>query len=178
MPPWRLAIISCQLIIDTCISTRLDRDIGRGAPSCAAFDRTTTVRKKVPALPPFGGILYQDHLRRPADEDVGPSGPGPFFFEQFAPPVLLDHVPPSFPRSRELSTDTKGSVLRPANRFRMTGSNLLLMDRSIKESLAGQVSTFSLNTLTLHEIRKAFGEADVADLLFRGGARTTSEQAE
>ena len=74
--PWRLAIISCQLIIDTCISTRLDRGIGRGPPPCAAFDRTTTVRKKVPALPPFGGILYQDHLRRPADEDVGPSGPG------------------------------------------------------------------------------------------------------
>ena len=43
------------------------------------------------------------------------------------------------------------------------------MDRNIKESLAGRVSYFSLNTLTLHEIRQAYGEADVVEILFRGG---------
>ena len=135
MPPWRLAIISCQLIIDTCISTRLDRDIGRGAPSCAAFDRTTTVRKKVPALPPFGGILYQDHLRRPADEDVGPSGPGPFFSSSSPHPCCLmrfNTFPPVFPEIKRIVDRHKRqrfeTVLRPDNLFRMTGSNLLLSE--------------------------------------------------
>ncbi|KGA93424.1 ATPase (AAA+ superfamily)-like [Leptospirillum ferriphilum] len=53
--------------------------------------------------------------------------------------------------------------------FRMTGSNLLLMDKNVKESLAGRVSYFHLNTLTVHEIKKAFADTDLADILFQGG---------
>ena len=119
----------------------------------------------------FKELTFDDlQLRTLAHRDPG------LFLEQFAPPVLLDevqYVPPLFPEIKKIVDQHKKQRLKTGQSipvlFRMTGSNLLLMDRNIKESLAGRVSYFSLNTLTLHEIMQAFGEADVADLLFRGG---------
>jgi predicted AAA+ superfamily ATPase len=52
--------------------------------------------------------------------------------------------------------------------LRMTGSNQILMDRSIKESLAGRASFFDLNTLSVSEILAAQA-IDIQSLLFRGG---------
>jgi predicted AAA+ superfamily ATPase len=40
--------------------------------------------------------------------------------------------------------------------LRLTGSNQILMDRNIKESLAGRASFFDLNTLSVSEILRAF----------------------
>ena len=64
----------------------------------------------------FTEITFDDlQMRTLAHRDPG------LFFEQFAPPCYLmrfSMYPPLFPRSRELSTDTKGSVLRPDNLFR------------------------------------------------------------
>ncbi|MHB8545001.1 MAG: ATP-binding protein, partial [Leptospirales bacterium] len=119
----------------------------------------------------FTEVTFDDlQLRTLANRDPG------LFLEQFKPPVLFDevqYVPQLFPeikryvdeqKKRRLETGRPVPVL-----FRMTGSNLLLMDRNIKESLAGRVSSFHLNTLTVHEIKKAFADADLADVLFQGG---------
>ena len=119
----------------------------------------------------FTEITFDDlQMRTLAHRDPG------LFFEQFVPPVLLDevqYVPPLFPEIKRIVDRHKRQRLETGQPvpvlFRMTGSNLLLMDRNIKESLAGRVSYFSMNTLTLHEIRQAYGEADVVEILFRGG---------
>jgi predicted AAA+ superfamily ATPase len=53
--------------------------------------------------------------------------------------------------------------------FRLTGSNQLLMDKNIKESLAGRASYFYLNTLSVHEIWQALPDVTVQEILFKGG---------
>jgi predicted AAA+ superfamily ATPase len=52
--------------------------------------------------------------------------------------------------------------------FRLTGSNLILMDKAVKESLAGRASYFELNTLSFAEINH-FASTPVLDVIFRGG---------
>ena len=119
----------------------------------------------------FREVTFDDlQLRTLANRDPG------LFLEQFKPPVLLDevqYVPQLFPeikryvdeqRRQRLETGRPVPVL-----FRMTGSNLLLMDKNIKESLSGRIRYFHLNTLTVHEIKKAFPDADLTDILFQGG---------
>lgn len=119
----------------------------------------------------FKEVTFDDlQLRTLANRDPG------LFLEQFRPPVLLDevqYVPSLFPeikryvdlaRKHRLESNKPISVL-----FRMTGSNQPLLDKNIKESLAGRVSFFYLNTLTVHEIKKALPEIPLADILFKGG---------
>lgn len=52
--------------------------------------------------------------------------------------------------------------------IRITGSNQILMDRNVKESLAGRASFFDMNTLSVSEILKA-RESSIQDILYRGG---------
>lgn len=98
------------------------------------------------------------------------------FLAQFRPPLLLDevqYVPQLFPEiKRQVDLLKKqrlktGEVIRVL--FRLTGSNQLLMDNNIKESLAGRASYFYLNTLTVHEIKAAFTTIGIGDILFKGG---------
>ena len=119
----------------------------------------------------FREVTFDDlQLRTLANRDPG------LFLEEFRPPVLLDevqYVPPLFPEIKKIVDEQKKRRLTTGHPvpvlFRMTGSSLLLMDKNIQESLAGRVSYFSLNTLTVHEIMRAFGETDLTDVLFRGG---------
>jgi len=98
------------------------------------------------------------------------------FLDQFTPPILLDevqYVPNLFPeikryvdqqKRKRLETNEVLSVL-----FRLTGSNQWLMDKNIKESLAGRANYFYLNTLSVHEIKNAFPQESIPEILFRGG---------
>jgi predicted AAA+ superfamily ATPase len=52
--------------------------------------------------------------------------------------------------------------------FRLTGSNQILMDRQVKESLAGRASFFDLNTLSVSEIL-ASQERAIQEILYMGG---------
>ena len=52
--------------------------------------------------------------------------------------------------------------------FRITGSNQILMDKNVKESLAGRASFFELNTLSVHEILQSC-QLPLLDILFKGG---------
>jgi len=54
----------------------------------------------------------------------------------------------------------------PEPEFWITGSNRLLLDREVRESLAGRASYFFLHTLGVSELGQA---ASLADWLFRGG---------
>ncbi len=98
------------------------------------------------------------------------------FLEQFKPPVLLDevqYVPNLFSEIKRQVDQLKKQRLQDNQPlsvlFRMTGSNQLLMDKNIKESLAGRASYFYLNTLTVHEITQAIEQANIGDILFKGG---------
>lgn len=119
----------------------------------------------------FHEVTFDDlQLRALANRDPG------LFLEQFQPPILLDevqYVPNLFPEIKRYVDERKRlrveqdqplSIL-----FRMTGSNQWLMDKNIKESLAGRASYFYLNTLTVHEIKNSFPESSIPDILFKGG---------
>jgi predicted AAA+ superfamily ATPase len=51
----------------------------------------------------------------------------------------------------------------------LTGSNQVLLDKNVKESLVGRASYYYLNTLSVHEIKKARPEILIKDILFKGG---------
>jgi predicted AAA+ superfamily ATPase len=52
--------------------------------------------------------------------------------------------------------------------LRLTGSNQILMDRNIKESLAGRASFFDMNTLSVSEILSA-KRSSIQNILYLGG---------
>jgi uncharacterized protein len=119
----------------------------------------------------FQEVTFDDlQLRVLANRDPA------LFLAQFPPPILLDevqYVPNLFSeikrqidllKRKRIDNNESLSVL-----FRMTGSNQLLMDQNVKESLAGRASYFYLNTLTVHEICQANTEISLATVLFKGG---------
>ena len=116
-------------------------------------------------------VSFDDlQLRTLANRDPG------LFLEQFRPPILLDeiqYVPNLFPEIKQHVDRAKKQRLETGQPlivlFRLTGSNQLLMDHNIKESLAGRASYFYLNTFTVHEIRQGLPEIPIMDIIFRGG---------
>jgi predicted AAA+ superfamily ATPase len=52
--------------------------------------------------------------------------------------------------------------------YRLTGSNQILLDKNVKESLAGRASYFELNTLSVAEILNEV-ELPISEILFKGG---------
>ncbi|PIQ43372.1 MAG: hypothetical protein COV52_02150 [Gammaproteobacteria bacterium CG11_big_fil_rev_8_21_14_0_20_46_22] len=119
----------------------------------------------------FKEVTFDDlQLRNLANRDPA------LFLEQFAPPVLLDevqYVPNLFSEIKRQVDLLKRQRLKDGKSlitsYRMTGSNQLLMDKNIKESLVGRASYFYLNTLTVHEIQQALVLAPVHSILFKGG---------
>lgn len=101
------------------------------------------------------------------------------FLEQFETPLLLDevqYVPNLFPElklridaiKRE-SVFGMGKNKKPQTLYWLTGSNQILMDKNVKESLSGRASYYHLNTLSVHEILEALPETKLCDILFKGG---------
>jgi predicted AAA+ superfamily ATPase len=93
-----------------------------------------------------------------------------------SPPILLDEVqyaPAIFSqvklhidklKKQRLTTEEQLHTI-----YRMTGSNQILMDKNINESLAGRASYFYLNTLSVHEILQTLPETNITTILFNGG---------
>jgi len=119
----------------------------------------------------FKEVTFDDlQLRNLANRDPA------LFLEQFPPPVLLDevqYVPHLFSEIKRQIDLLKKQRLKDGKSlttlYRMTGSNQLLMDKNIKESLAGRASYFYLNTLTVHEIQQTLDSASIQSILFKGG---------
>ena len=81
---------------------------------------------------------------------------------QYAPALF-----PSLKRRADLwKRDRKNE---PQTILRLTGSNQILMDRNIKESLAGRASFFDLHTLSIAEISASRPETSIQDILYQGG---------
>ncbi len=125
----------------------------------------------------FQEVSFDDlQLRRLANEDPA------FFLQQLGPRVLLDeiqYVPNLFPEIKKRVDELKRqAVFQSENTiqnqlshplFRLTGSNQILMDKNVKESLAGRAAYFYLNTLSVHEIIAALPETTINQILFKGG---------
>ena len=83
-------------------------------------------------------------------------------------PVILDeaaYAPNLFPEVKR-RIDLARRRGEPEPEFWITGSNRLLLDRKVRESLAGRASYFFLHTLGVSELGS---EAVMSDWLFRGG---------
>jgi uncharacterized protein len=81
---------------------------------------------------------------------------------QYAPALF-----PSLKRRADLYKRDPGN--RAQTMIRLTGSNQIMMDKSVKESLAGRASFFDLNTLSVTEILRARPSMSTQDVLYRGG---------
>jgi hypothetical protein len=80
---------------------------------------------------------------------------------QYAPALF-----PSLKRMADLyKRENKG---KRQTILRITGSNQILMDRNVKESLAGRASFFDMNTLSVAEILRA-RKTNIQDILYTGG---------
>ena len=101
------------------------------------------------------------------------------FLAQHAPPVTIDEVqyaPPLFPELK-LRVDEARRARRAGGAGErldvawLTGSNQILLERAVQESLAGRVSSATLHTASVHELvaAGALAEGAVASLLLRGG---------
>lgn len=124
--------------------------------------------------PSFQEITFDDlQLRELANRDPA------LFLQQFDGPLLLDeiqYVPNLFSELKQkIDALKRAAVFRSAASkktkvlFRLTGSNQILMDKNVKESLAGRASYYYLNTLTVHEILHALPKTKINHILFKGG---------
>lgn len=118
-------------------------------------------------------ITFDDlQLRQLANKDPA------LFLNQYSPPVILDeiqYVPALFPELKRIVDNVKREItFRDQENninayYYLTGSNQILMDKNIKESLVGRASYFYLNSLSVHEILTALPETSINELIFKGG---------
>lgn len=80
---------------------------------------------------------------------------------QYAPALF-----PSLKRRADLSK--RDPSKRNQTLIRVTGSNQLLLDKQVKESLAGRASFFDLNTLSVAEILES-KKFRIQEILYKGG---------
>lgn len=80
---------------------------------------------------------------------------------QYAPALF-----PSLKRKADLFKRDNKNI--PQTILRLTGSNQILMDKNVKESLAGRASFFDMNTLSVSEILSA-RNSSIQDILYKGG---------
>jgi uncharacterized protein len=95
------------------------------------------------------------------------------FLKQFGESKLLideaQYAPALFPSLKRRADLYKRGLKGPRQTIvRLTGSNQIVMDRAIKESLAGRASFFDMNTLSVAEILSARA-ATIQEILFVGG---------
>jgi len=85
--------------------------------------------------------------------------------------VLIDEaqlVPEVFSAIKLKVDKLKRQNVKRETVFRLTGSNQILLDKNVKESLAGRASFYELNTLSVSEIKAAY-ESTILDIIFKGG---------
>jgi predicted AAA+ superfamily ATPase len=112
-------------------------------------------------------------LDDPALRELAQNDPELFLKQFGADKLLIDeaqYAPNLFPslkrRVDKLKREGKkiGSTV-----IRLTGSNQILMDRNVKESLAGRASFYDLNTLSVSEIVAATPNVSIQKILYTGG---------
>jgi predicted AAA+ superfamily ATPase len=98
------------------------------------------------------------------------------FLDQLGDSLIIDeaqYAPSVFPEIKRRIDDHKTNLRagRPSREalYWLTGSNRILMDREVSESLTGRASYFRLHTFSLWELREAGFLPSIEDMLFRGG---------
>jgi len=100
------------------------------------------------------------------------------FLAQYSPPLIIDEIqyaPNIFPEIKRITDNLKRErVLNNRDDqievlFYLTGSNQILLDTQVKETLVGRASYYHLNTLSVHEIKNAFPKIPLTEILFMGG---------
>lgn len=118
-------------------------------------------------------VTFDDfQMRNLAEKDPA------LFLAQFVPPIIIDeiqYVPSVFPEikriidhlKRERILKNQDEPIQPL--FYLTGSNQILLDANVKETLVGRASYYYLNTLSVHEIKNAYSEVSITEIMYRGG---------
>jgi predicted AAA+ superfamily ATPase len=119
----------------------------------------------------LGKDFLELSLDDPALRDLAERDPE-LFLSQFGDKKLFideaQYAPNLFPSLKRRINLLKRSGQASGPRFRLTGSNQIVMDQKIKESLAGRASFFDLNTLSVSEILAA-KHYPIQEILYRGG---------
>lgn len=100
-----------------------------------------------------------------------------FFFEQFTGPLILDEAtlaPQLFPEIKRRVDESRRKQLKGEYSEEIdiwiTGSNQTLLQKTVRESLAGRANYFALNTLSVHEMVSTFHHTSLLKTFFmRGG---------
>lgn len=94
------------------------------------------------------------------------------FLKQFEGQKLFideaQYAPELFPVLKRYVDLLKRTPKQISTVIRMTGSNQILMDKRVKESLTGRASYFDLNTLSISEIVQAV-PSPISKILYMGG---------
>ncbi len=118
--------------------------------------------------PEFREVSLDD----PALRDLAEEDPELFLKQFGAEKLFIDeaqYAPRLFPSlKRRADLHKRHAESKAATIIRLTGSNQILMDRNVKESLAGRASFFDLNTLSVSEIL-ASTKKHIQEILFFGG---------
>ncbi len=91
------------------------------------------------------------------------------FFDQLKGPLILDEAtlsPEIFLELKRRVDEQRRDKSLPVIDVWITGSNQTLLQKNIRESLAGRASYFDLNTLSIHEIGDRW---NLGVFLFKGG---------
>ncbi|MGZ3775072.1 MAG: ATP-binding protein [Pseudobdellovibrionaceae bacterium] len=94
------------------------------------------------------------------------------FLRQFDSEKLFideaQYAPALFPSLKRKADLYKRESKKTKTILRLTGSNQILMDRNVKESLAGRASFFDMNTLSVSEILAA-RKINIQSIIYQGG---------
>jgi predicted AAA+ superfamily ATPase len=118
--------------------------------------------------PDFQEVSLDDPaLRELAQEDPE------LFLKQFTGKKLFideaQYAPQLFPLlKRRIDLLKRSAHTKEETLFRLSGSNQILMDRNVKESLAGRASYFDMNTLSVSEILRSL-DLPIQSILYTGG---------
>ena len=125
----------------------------------------------------LGGKKYNevtfDDLQMRTLAETDPS----FFLARQKLPLIIDEVqyaPNIFPELKKTVDSLKRNKITKKNSrtevlFRLTGSNQILMDKNVKETLVGRAGYYYLNTLSVSEILKKLPKTSIDEILFKGG---------
>ncbi len=110
-------------------------------------------------------------LDDPALRELAQNDPELFLRQFTGKKIFIDeaqYAPMLFPSLKRRADLFKRKKKRFETIIRMTGSNQILMDRHVKESLAGRASFFDLNTLSVAEILAA-RSVSIQEIIYMGG---------
>ena len=111
-------------------------------------------------------------LDDPGLRDLAQSDPELFLSQYGSENLFIDeaqYAPNLFPSlKRKVDLYKRNHRGSAKTILRLTGSNQIMMDKNIKESLAGRASFFDLNTLSIAEIL-ASKPKQIQDILYMGG---------